>query len=180
LLDPTTSAETVVELVFPYFERTYAHFSGHSYTPPDKASGRDAVSQVGRVIVLAVPLLAAVAEEGNDQYRAVIGECLRRLLPDPLLRVGGPVHLETSVVETDNATAVHLLSFLPARLAGELDLVNDPFPVVDVEVALRLEAAPTGARLQPAGRDLNFSYEGGYALTRATVVDGHAIVVFDR
>jgi hypothetical protein len=179
LLDPTTAAETVVELVFPYFERTYSHFSGHSYTPPDKASGRAAVSQVSRVIVLAVPLLAAVAEEGNDQYRAVIGECLRRLLPAPMLRVGGPVHLETSVVETDYASAVHLLSFLPARLAGELDLVNDAFPLVDVEVALRMEEAPRSARLQPAGRDLRFSYEGGYGVTRVTVLDGHAMVVFD-
>jgi hypothetical protein len=179
LLLDAAPAETLVELFFPYFERAYDHFSGHSYTPPEKTSGRAAVSQIGRVIVLAVPLFANVAEEGNDQYRAVVRECLQRLLPAPLLRVGGPVHLETSVVETDNATAVHLLSFVPARLARDLDLVYDPFPVLDVEVALRLESAPARATLQPAGQELTFSYEGGYALTRATVLDGHAMVVFD-
>ena len=94
------TAQTLVELVYPYFERAYDHFSGHSYTPPYKASGHGAVVQNGRVIVFAVPLLAGVAEEGNDQYRQLIGECLDRLLPAPLLRAGGPVHLETSVVET--------------------------------------------------------------------------------
>ena len=172
--------QTLVELVYPYFERAYDHFSGHSYTPPDKPSGHGAVVQNGRVIVFAVPLLAGVAEEGNDQYRQLVGECLDRLLPAPLLRAGGPVHLETSVVETDRATAVHLLSFVPARLARDLDLVYDPFPLVDVEVALRLEAAPGRVMLQPAGEELSFSYQGGYASTRVTVLDGHALVVFEK
>jgi hypothetical protein len=180
LLDAAAPAETFVELVFPYFDRTYDHFSGHSYTPPEKPSGRGAVVQNGRVIVFAVPLFAAVAEEGNDQYRQLVGECLERLLPAPALRVGGPVHLETSVVETSNATVVHLLSFVPARLARDLDLVYDPFPIVDVEVSLRLGTAPTRVTLQPANEELKFSYGQGYASTRATVLDGHAMVVFER
>ena len=169
-----------MELVYPYFERAYDHFSGHSYTPPRRPSGHGAVVQNGRVIVFAVPLLASVAEEGNDQYRQLVGECLDRLLPAPLLRTNGPVHLETSVVETDRATAVHLLSFVPARLAHDLDLVYDPFPLVDFDVALRLEAAPTRVTLQPRGEELSSSYEHGYASTRATVLDGHAVVVFEK
>ena len=180
LLEGTGPSETLVELVFPYFERAYDHFSGHSYTPPQKPSGRGAVVQNGRVIVFAVPLLAGVAEEGNDQYRQLIGECLHRLLPAPLLRTGGPVHLETSVVETGRGIAVHLLSFVPARLARDLDLVYDPFPLVDVEVALRLEAPPARVTLQPKGEELTFSFVGGYASARVTVLDGHAMLVFER
>jgi hypothetical protein len=180
LLDGTATARTLVELVYPYFERAYDHFSGHSYTPPQGPSGYGAVVQNGRVVVCAVPLFAGVAEEGNDQYRQLVGQCLDRLLPAPLLRTGGPVHLETSVVETERATAVHLLSFVPARLARDLDLVYDAFPLVDVEVSLRLEAAPARVTLQPAGTDLSFSHEGGYASTRVTVLDGHAVVVFEK
>ena len=180
LLDGIAASETLVELAYPYFERAYDHFSGHSYTPPQRPSGHGAVVQNGRVIVFAVPLLAGVAEEGNDQYRQLVGECLDRLLPAPLLRTNGPVHLETSVVETDRATAVHLLSFVPARLAHDLDLVYDPFPLVDIGVALRLEAAPTRVTLQPRGEELGSSYEHGYASTRATVLDGHAVLVFEK
>jgi hypothetical protein len=180
VLNGMATAVTLVELVYPYFERAYDHFSGHSYTPPQRPSGHGAVVQNGGVIVFAVPLLAGVAEEGNDQYRQLVGECLDRLVPNPLLRTSGPVHLETSVVETDRATAVHLLSFVPARLARDLDLVYDPFPLVDVEVALRLEAAPTRVTLQPGGEELGSSYEDGYASTRATVLDGHAVLVFEK
>ena len=180
LVDGIAASETLVELVYPYFERAYDHFSGHSYTPPQRPSGHGAVVQNGRVIVFAVPLLAGVAEEGNDQYRQLVGECLDRLVPAPLLRTSGPVHLETSVVETDRATSVHLLSFVPARLAHDLDLVYDPFPIVDIDVALRLEAAPTRVTLQPRGEELSSSYEDGYASTRATVLDGHAVLVFEK
>ncbi len=176
----TAATGTLVELVYPYFERAYDHFSGHSYTPPQRPSGYGAVVQNGRVMVFAAPLLAGVAEEGNDQYRQLVGECLDRLLPAPLLRTGGPVHLETSVVETDGATVVHLLSFVPSRLARDLDLVYDPFPLVDVEVALRLDAAPSRVMLQPAGEALSSTYEDGYASTRVTVLDGHALVVFEK
>jgi hypothetical protein len=184
VLEPTAAgaatAQTLVELVYPYFERAYDHFSGHSYTPPHQPSGHGAVVQNGRVIVFAVPLFAGVAEEGNDQYRQLIGECLDSVLPAPLLRAGGPVHLETSVVETATATAVHLLSFVPARLAAGLDLVYDPFPLVDVQVAVRLGAVPARVTLQPAGAELSFSYQGGYASTSVTVLDGHAVLVLEK
>lgn len=172
--------ESLVELVYPYFERSYDHFSGHSYTPPQGLSGYPAVTQRGKVIVLAAPLLPAITEEGDEQYVPLLGSILDRLLPEPLLRTGGPRHLETAVVHTDHSSVVHLLSFLPARLGRDLDLVYDPFPLVDVDVSLRLSSRPRSAALQPDGQQLELSYEDGYASVRATVPDGHAMVVFER
>ena len=180
LLDEVAPAETLAEIVYPYFERSFDHFSGHSYTPPEKLSGRAAVARNGRVVVFAVPLFAGVAEEGNEQYRQLIGESLHCLLPQPLLLAGGPVHLETSVVETGDATAVHLLSFVPARLGRDLDLVYDPFPLVDIDIALRVDSAPKRVTLQPAGQEHAFSYDGTYASARVTVLEGYGILVFDK
>lgn len=74
--------------------------------------------------------------------------------------------------------AVHLLSFLPSRQAEDLDLVHDPFPLMDVPVSLRMERPPHSVALQPSGQELEFHYADGYATTRVTVEDGHAMVVF--
>ena len=123
LLDEVAPAETLAEIVYPYFERSFDHFSGHSYTPPEKLSGRAAVARNRRVVVFAVPILAGVAEEGNEEYR--------------------------------------------------------PFPLVDIDVALRLESAPRRVTLQPAGQELAFSYDGTYASARVTALQGHGILVFD-
>ena len=77
----------------------------------------------------------------------------RRVAPTPPSSAAdGPVHLETGVVETGDATAVQLLSFVPARLGRDLDLVYDLFPLVDIDIALRLESAPRRVRVQPAAK----------------------------
>jgi hypothetical protein len=177
-----TGAKPLVRVVEPYFERTYDHFSGHSYTPPDKVSRYAAVIQCGRVITFALPILEAFAKHGNEQYRQIFGNCLDRLLPKPLLRVEGPVHLETTVMGRGSGktaqTIVHLISFIPSRTALEgLDLVNDPIPLVDMPIAVRADAAPKSVTLQPAGQDVAFSYKDGYVHTRVTVLEGHAMLV---
>jgi hypothetical protein len=172
-------AEVLCGVIEPYFERTYEHFSGHSYTPPRTTQSEyAAVVRSGNVITWAVPVFQSFGLHANVPYRELLGGCLDLVLPDPLVRVGGPAHLETSVVRTDDGTAVHLISFLPSRQAENLDLVHDPFPVIDAPVSVRLDSAPQSATLQPSGQELKFTYHNGYAHTTATVTDGHALVVF--
>lgn len=52
---------------------------------------------------MTVPLLEAFHEHGLEAYRQLLGAALDRLLPNPLLRAGGPVHLETTVMRTPRA-----------------------------------------------------------------------------
>jgi hypothetical protein len=177
-MTPRPGAQVLCGVVEPYFERTYEHFSGHSYTPPARLSDYAAIIQNGRAITFAVPLLQAFGQHANVPYRELLGGCLDLLLPRPLLRTGGPAHLETAIVTKNGTVVVHLLSFLPSRQAQDLDLVHDPFPLLEVPVSVRLDQPPRSAVLQPSGQELDLSYEGGYATTRVTVSDGHAMVVF--
>lgn len=177
-MTPAHGARALCGVVEPYFERSYLHFSGHSYTPPNELSRYAAIVQNGSAITFAVPLLRAFGEHANVPYRELLGACVDRLLPRPMLRAGGPVHLETSVVRKEDTTVVHLLSYVPARHGEGLDLVHDPFPFLDVPVAVRLDAPPISVTTQPAGEPLEFSYEDGYATTRVTCSDGHTMLVF--
>jgi len=51
-MTPRPGAQALCGVLEPYFERTYEHFSGHSYTPPRGLSEYAAVVQNGRVITL--------------------------------------------------------------------------------------------------------------------------------
>ena len=155
-MTPRPGAQVLCGVVEPYFERTYEHFSGHSYTPPRGLSQYAAIIASGRAITWAVPVLQAFGQHASVPYRELLGGCLDRLLPEPLLRAGGPAHLETAVVSRNGTMAVHLLSFPPSRQAEDLDLVHDPFPLVDVPVSLRMERPPHSAALQPSGQELEF------------------------
>jgi len=172
-------ADVLVSVVEPYFERTYAHFSGHEYTVPDAESEYAAVIKNGSVVTLAAPLLTAFAVHGNACYRELLGSVIDLLMPAPLITDDGPAHLEATVVQVGERTVVHLLSFIPGRLAEGLDLINDPVPVVDLTLNVRRAGAPLRVQLQPAGQDLPFEYSGGYVHTTVTFTGGHSMVVLE-
>jgi hypothetical protein len=44
---------------------------------------------------------------------------------------------------------------------------------------VRVDAEPSRVTLQPAGQSLPFTYADGYAHTRVTVLDGHALLVVE-
>jgi hypothetical protein len=171
--------EVLARFVRPYFERTWDHFSGHSYTPPDRLTDEVAVAVKDRVVTITWPLLEAFADHGNEAYRELLGAALQKVLPDPLVVAGRPVHLETTVVQTPVSTVVHLLSFIPSRQTPALDLVHDPVPLVDVPVAVRSAAPPARVHLEPEGVDLDWVHEDGYVRTSVTSLHGHAMLVLD-
>jgi hypothetical protein len=126
-----------------------------------------------------VPIFQAFGRHASVAYRQILGGCIDLLLPRPVIRAEGPAHLEVTAVQRGATTVVHLISFLPSRQAENLDIVHDPFPLMDVLVSVRLDAAPERLTLQPAGQTLDFTYSDGYAHTRVTVLDGHAMLVFE-
>jgi hypothetical protein len=178
-MTPIAPATALCQVVEPYFERAYDHFSGHDYTPEADLSPYAAAVQNGRVITLAVPLLEAFGKHANVAYRQILGNCIRRLLPRPLIRDGGPAHLEATAVRKGDTTIVHLVSFLPSRQANDLDLVTDAFPLVNMPIAVRLDQRPRRALLQPQGQEVPFNWQDGYAETSVTLLNGHAMLVFE-
>jgi len=180
-MTPLEGTEVLVGTVEPYFDRTWAHFSGHSYTPPAALSSWAAVTRRGQVVAIAAPLLLTYGRLGNEVHRLVVQHVLDLLLPRPALRATGPLHLETTLRRGSDRTVVHLLSYLPTRvgggLGGDIDLVDDPFPLVDVEVQVACEQEPASATLEPAGTSLPLRWADGVATTTVSVLDGHAMIV---
>ena len=56
-------------------------------TPYHKPTGHAAVTQRGRIVYFAVPIFRAYARHGYPVYRQLVGNSLRRLLPEPLVRL---------------------------------------------------------------------------------------------
>ena len=189
-MQPVAGAESLVGVVEPYFERHFARFSGHSYTPPAELSPWSAVVRNGNVITFALPILGTYGRHAVPVHRRLLGNCIDLLLPDPLLRAtDAPSLLETTVVRSGPRTVVHLLCFARERRtdsydhrAGRssgLDIVEDAIPLVGQALAVKLPAPPARAHLQPHGVELPVDYRDGYAHVEVTVLDGHGMVVFD-
>ncbi|HEY3283902.1 MAG TPA: alpha-amylase family protein [Armatimonadota bacterium] len=178
-LKPAVGAESLCGIVEPYFERTYEHFCSHGQTPPDGLSPYSAVVRNGRAITLSLPLFTGYGKHGSLPHRELLRKCLDLLLPEPLLRDGGPGHLETTVVRKGDTTVVHLLSFYPCHRTSDMDIIEDPIPLENMPLSVKLDRAPKHALLAPTGTELPFTYRDGRAEVIVSTTEGHVMVVFE-
>jgi hypothetical protein len=172
-------SNVLCKVVEPYFERAYDHFCSHAQTPPDKESEYAAVVQKGNVITISYPIFSAYGKHASISYRKIIGNCIRRLLPEPLIRDNGPAHLETSVIKKARQTIVHLISFYPQRKT-ELEIVENPFPIVDMKLSVKIAKKPKRVFSAPKETDIPFEYKNGRCEIKITFLDGHKMIVFEE
>ena len=138
------------------------------------------VIQNGRFTTFAAPLFEAFGKHAAVAYRELIGACITRLLPRPLLRDRGPAHLELTAVARQGSLAVHVISFLPTRHADGLDMVHDPFPLVAVPIDIRCERPPRSVKLQPHDQVLPYRHADGYVSVELSLLDGHGMIVIEH
>ncbi|HEX8524782.1 MAG TPA: beta-galactosidase trimerization domain-containing protein [Tepidisphaeraceae bacterium] len=171
--------KVLAKVVEPYFERTWAHFSSHFQTPPEKVSRYAAVVEGERVTYIAYPIFTAFALHGNVPFRLLVKNVLERMLPEPVLRVNGPVGMEATVAKQAKRTIVHLLQYTAERRTEKLDLIEDVVPVFQVPVSVRMEKAPKRVYIAPQGTDVAFEHRAGRVEVVVPELNGHAMVVME-
>ncbi len=172
-------AKGFVNVVEPYFDRQWDHFSSHFQTPPAEKSAYVAAVRNGNIITLAFPVFQAYATHGNLPYRHFIAKCLEQLMPDPLVKAGGPSFLEVTLNKQGRQNIVHLVAYCPQRRAQNLDIVEDATDVRDLPLSVKLPKAPKNVTLEPSGQGLIFEYKDGYANVVVPAFSGHTMVVFE-
>jgi len=163
----------------PYFDRTYKHFSSHHQTPYDQPTDQVGVAQAGGIIYIAFPIFNAYANNAYRVHKLLVRNCLRRLLPRPLIKTDAPSTAEATVTEQDGRRIVHVLHYPATRRAPDLDIVEEAIPLANVKITLRTEKKPLHVYLAPQRRSLKFDFNDGYAQTVIPSVEGHQMVVFE-
>lgn len=173
-------AKTLCGVVEPYFERRWDHFCSHAQTPPKALAKFAAVVQHRRAITFAFPLFSVYAEHASLPLRRLFANALSRLLPDPVVRIQGPAHVEAVAATRPGVTLVHLLSFLSSRRAPGLDLIEDPFPLLATPVTVRCDRRPLRVYLAPMDKELDWTHQDGQVRTNVNVPDGHTILIIEH
>jgi len=178
-LRPARGAKVLARVVEPYFDRSWRHFSSHAQTPPDRVSPYAAAVERGRAITIAYPIFQAYATHGNLPFRRLLGACLARLLPRPLVRLDSPSFVEVTVTRQAKRTVVHLLGFCPQRRTPTLDIVEDIVPLRNLELSLAQDSAPGRVTTAPDVRELPFAHRDGRTYVVVPELRGHLMVVFE-
>jgi hypothetical protein len=176
---PAADAQVLAEVWDPYFNRTWEHYVSHSYTPADKRAERPGAVRRGQVIYLYGAVFSAYWDRGDLNLRRLVRNCLRLLLPEPLVRTTAPATSEVTVTRLGEQTMVHVVNYHSLRRTVHSETLDDIPPLRDVEITLRLPAAPRRVYQAPDQEPLEFTYEGGRARCVVPRIEEHGLVVFE-
>jgi hypothetical protein len=161
----------------PYFNRTWAHFCSHRYTPFDRVTEDPVITEHENVIYVARPLFEEYSRFSKRAHKQVLANCLRRLLPRP--RIGEHDLPSTAVLTLRRQEAdliVHLLHYVHQRRGDHLDIIEDRLPLHNVNFSVRTERPPREVRLAPENQLIDWEWRDGYVHVTVPEVNGYQIV----
>jgi hypothetical protein len=174
-------SEVLADVVVPYFNRTWEHYSSHRHTPSAGEVGYPGATRNGNAIYLAHPVFTQYSQNAPRWCRTLVTNAIDLLLADPVLRVEGPSTLLTAVNEqaAERRFVVHLLHYVPERRGRDFDVIEDVIPVDDVAVDLRVPRRVRAVRTAPQGAKL--SHEGRDGRVRCVLprLEGHQMLAFE-
>jgi hypothetical protein len=157
-------ARTLARLGEPLFQRSPERYTSHAQTPFDHLTGFSAVAVSGRVALFAYPLGRSYSRQGYWIDRALFAHALAQTGFRGLVETSAPLSAELSVTRQKarggepwrERYLVHVVHYSALRKSPpHPEFYEDPVPLRDVRVRLRLELPGTAAaREAPSGRAL--------------------------
>jgi hypothetical protein len=189
-VEPGPGAEILADRMDPYFDRSWEHWCSHAQTPPNTASAfPSAILSAAGIAYISFPVFRLYLQHANRPYRTLVRNCIRTLMPDPLIRTNAPSTARVTLLEQkDLARQVcHVLHYVPERRTkggtggwdSEIDVIEDVIPLHDVEIQVRSAKSPRKVLLAPQGTALPFSSDGGYTRISLPRVDGYQAIAIE-
>lgn len=181
-VQPRDGTQRLAEGIESYFNRTWEHFSSHAFTPPKhELAGYPAITKLGGVIYISGPIFGAYEKHGNLTFRAVVGQCLKLLLPEQILQTDAPASSEVSLMRQGNTDIVHIVNYHPGRRAsGHTEVLEEPIPLHNVNIHLQRTFKTNRVKLARANTALDFQTRDGMVSVVVPRIGTHEMIIFEE
>ena len=164
----------------PWFERTYATYCSHSYTPyRDESSEYPAAVKNGNVVYIAHPMCRLYKNNGAQLFREVVIRALK-LVYSPRYTVGLPSAGRTRLTkQEEKGRYVFHTAYASPIQRGNTSVIEDVLTLKDIPVRVSIPETVKCVRLIPEGREIAFSEKGGaveFTLPEVTLYQGAEIL----
>ena len=176
---PLPGAEVLAGVEEPYFGRDWRRFCSHKHTPSSgKLAAYPGAVGKGKVVYLAHPVFSLYFDCAPRWCKEIVGDALKRLLPDPVVEVEGPSTLIVALTHQParRQYTLHLLSYIPERRGRAFDTIEEVFPLTNIPVTIRTPVRLGLARVVPTGDGLAVRREGNISRIVIPRIDGHAMI----
>ncbi len=177
---PGTSTEAY--LIKPYYNRHWDGEHAFFYNPPDKVTNIPALTICKNVAHFSHRIFSGYNLQASVELRRLFASVLEKFLPDPLLKTENlPSFARAFAAEQPGRRIVHILSYVPELRGEKTEMIEEPIPVINAKIALRLDGAPpVKVYLAPAGNALPFTVKDNYICVDVPVFKGYALIVFEN
>ncbi len=171
-------SEVLAETFMPYFNRTWEHFCSHRHTPSAGQVGYPGIIRNGNAIYFAHPIFGQYHANAPRWCKTLFLNALDLLLPEPLLRHGGPSTIVATLNEqpAENRQVAHLLHYIPERRSQDIDIVEDVIPLYNLPVSVRSDHPIRRVACVPQNAEVSFTQRDGRVEFTIPVIAGHQMV----
>ncbi|MFH1970346.1 MAG: beta-galactosidase trimerization domain-containing protein [Verrucomicrobiota bacterium] len=175
-------SKVLATITAPYYNNEWDGRHGFQYTPPDKTTGRPAVTINGRAAYISHPIFRTYYTSGALPMRQIVANLLEHFLPESLIRApGAPSFSRVTVTSQPGRRMVYVMAYLPEARGAGVNMIEEPLELRDFEVRLRLDGrVPQKVYLAPDRKKLDLRLDGNYAVVRIPLVKGWAVAVFEE
>ncbi len=176
-------------IVAPYYNNEWDGRHANRYTPPDKDTGRPAITLNGRVAYASHPVFRTYYSSAALPMRQLVANLLERFLPEPLVRASAgmpgrlapPSFTRITVTAQPGRRMVYVLAYLPEPRGAGVNMIEEPLELTGLSVSLRLDGrVPRQVYLAPARERLDFTIDGNYATVCIPHLRGWTVAVFEE
>ncbi len=177
---PSKESEVAAWFVRLLVSRAWDGICADYYTPPGAKTEFPFLLFRGRVAVFAPELFFGYANSGALPLRTIFANALKRLLPDPLVKVEGlPSYARVFVQKKEHSVLVHILGYLPEKRVNAF-VVEDRLPIPPCRISLRRDGRTfRKVVLCPDGHERAFEQDGEYCVAELPSGEGYALAVFE-
>jgi len=190
----SVGATVLAEIVRPYFNRSYLHFSSHQHTPddPDAAPLGAAVTLNDGVAYIAYPIFRMYHAMGQPLYKYVVRGLLDRLVPEPALVTDLPSSGRATLThQAEHKRHILHLLYGPPQVRGKavpngdgsvrvMEMIEDLPAIGPVSARVRLPQTPSRVYDALTGEDVQWTKGHGHqvevTLPRLHI---HSAIVFE-
>jgi hypothetical protein len=173
-------ARAIAQLGEPLFQRSPEKYTSHRQSPFDHETEFAAAARSGRVAVIGFPLGSSYFNEGYWVYRSLFAHVLKHVLPEQLVTTNAPVSAEVEVTRQKDRYLVHIVNWSANRGSPKHPVFHEePVPLADVRVGLRLPLRGASARAVVSNSDLPVRRNGSAVEVVVPRVGIHEIVAFE-
>ena len=168
----------------PYFDRSPEHFMSHKQTPMDRISDEPLITKKDRVVYIANPFFRSYARDGYGIQKQVVGALIRMLMPRPsVIAPNLPSTAQVTMLEQRTQgnlrRIVHILYYPLTRRAPDIDIIEEPGLLENVQLSVSLPQHPLGVILIPSEQPLEFKHNEFYTTFTVPRVYGHQAIAFE-